>query len=162
MSEFEQMLELSAQHAVAEALAKYRKTGNGLLIWEAYRDVRNLQKKGAFPMPEPLLEHLDKIMSGLLNADSKDAALEALDLKQSGGGGWKSRQRQKIEKQYQVVQFIATKIQAYPAIRRQEVYEEAAERFDMKVPNIKKLLSQWRSQGNRQRHSVPDFARIKL
>lgn len=139
----EALAEGAARHNANRHLALYRKTGNGLLIWQAYREFR----QQGLTVPEEILRKLDQYAARLL--DGEVDLLTALDLKfnRKGGAGprkdlqHKQRRRDIVESVHQL-HHLSGKTLA-------EAYKLTARRFHTTSGRVEDLWHNWPKKSRR-------------
>lgn len=135
-------------------LALYLRTGNGLLIWKAYREYR----QHGLPVPENILAKLDQFADRLLRARGQKQIALALELTSSGGGSKGLALLVGQERARDIVEHLHLARQINQE-RDKPVLEkvpelETAQRFRISQGNVAKRYSEW-MKGKTARKQTP-------
>jgi hypothetical protein len=140
----QEIIEGIARHNANRHLALYLKTGDGLLIWRAYQEFRNL----GLAVPEEILKKLDQFAEGLSKASGAKGIAEAMEMAVSRGGSAGFKRTTATEAQRNVVEYVrdAREAREYAKNKKsmETIYKEAAERFKTTPNRVKTLYSKWR------------------
>jgi len=147
---------LVAELKAGRHLSLYIKTGNGLHIWQAYKEFRRL----GLPVPEVILKKFDEYASGVLSADKPDEALKALDLgKNKGGGPWKKKQRLASENQKYIVDRVVALKHAYDDLKDVDVFNKISSETGIPCKKIKKIYYEWLRAAKKRQITAEDIVK---